>query len=196
MSGTITGNVITHVTNRAIWVNEYQGGPFPYTITVSNNQIDSTGWTSPFWSPAGIVMTSGGNTVTGNTFTGFGSGVFNQVCDGTNLAADLNTFSGNTFVNNRSGIQVFVAGACDTTTVNALITGNQFDGGLWSGAGLVDAQRIGVRWNGFTRPNDLTAECNWWGSVDGPGAPGASTITDGVDASPWNVTSTGDCSGS
>ncbi len=183
-SGTISGNVITHVTNRAIWVNEYLGGPFPGTITVSDNVLDATGWDSPSWSPAGIVMTSGGNTVSGNTFTGFGSGVFHQVCDGTNVASASNSFVDNTFVDNRSGIQVLVAGACGTTTVEATISGNQFDGGLWSGAGVVDAPKIGVRWNGATRPNDLVASCNWWGSADGAGAPGASTVTAGVEAVP------------
>ncbi len=195
-SGTITGNVITHVTNRAIWVNEYQGGPFPGVITVSNNRLDADGWDSPSWSPAGIVMTSGGNTVTDNTFNGFGSGVFHQVCDGTNLDSTANTFTGNVFTGNRSGIQVYVAGSCGAVTVDATITGNSFDGGLWSGAGLIDATKIGVRWNGATRPNDLVAECNWWGSADGPGAPGASTVTAGVDAAPWNTTSSGPCDGS
>lgn len=195
VSGTISGNAITHVTNRAIWVNEYQGGPFPGTITVSDNSLDATGWDSPSWSPAGIVMTSGGNTVSGNDFTGFGSGVFHQVCDGTNAASASNSFVGNSFVGNRSGIQFLVAGACGATTVNATISGNQFDGGLWSGAGLVDAPKIGVRWNGATRPNDLDASCNWWGSADGAGAPGASTVTAGVETSPWNTSPTGPCDG-
>ena len=195
VSGTISGNVITQVTNRAIWVNEHLGGPFPGTITISNNSLDATGWDSPDWSPAGIVMTSGGNTVSGNSFTGFGSGVFLQVCDGTNAASASNSFVGNTFVDNRSGIQAFVAGACGSTPVEATISGNQFDGGLWSGAGLVDAEKIGVRWNGATRPNDLDATCNWWGSADGAGAPGASTVTAGVETSPWNTTPTGPCDG-
>ncbi|MCZ7629869.1 MAG: right-handed parallel beta-helix repeat-containing protein [Microthrixaceae bacterium] len=179
-----------------MWVNEYQGGPFPNKITVSNNSLDATGWDSTTWSPAGIVMTSGGNTITGNTIKGFGSGVFNQVCDGTNVASDLNTFTGNTFTDNRSGIQVYVAGACGATTVNATITNNSFDGGLWSGGGYVDLTKIGVRWNGAARPNDLTADCNWWGSADGPGSPGASTITAGVNVSTWNTTPTGPCDGS
>ncbi len=195
VSGTISGNVITHVTNRAIWVNEYLGGPFPGTITISNNRLDATGWDSPSWSPAGIVMTSGGNTVSGNSFTGFGSGVFLQVCDGTNVASASNSFTGNSFVDNRSGIQFLVAGACGSTTVEATISGNQFDGGPWSGAGLVDVPKIGVRWNGATRPNDLDATCNWWGSADGAGAPGASTVTAGVETSPWNTSPTGPCDG-
>ena len=196
VSGTITGNSIHHVTNRAIWINEYQGGPFPGTITVSNNNLDSTGWDSPDWSPAGVVITAGGNTVSDNTFTGFGSGVYGQVCNGTNVDSDLTTFTGNTFVNNRAGINFYVAGACGATTVNAAISGNSFDGGLWSGATVVDVPKIGVRWTGAARPNDLDAKCNWWGSVYGPGAPGASTVTPGVDFSPWNLASSGPCTGS
>ena len=124
-----------------------------------------------------------------NTFTGFGSGVYGQVCNGTNVDSDLNTFTGNTFVNNRAGINFYVAGACGATTVNAAISGNSFDGGLWSGATVVDVPKIGVRWTGAARPNDLDAKCNWWGSADGPGAPGASTVTPGVDFSPWNLAS-------
>lgn len=202
VSGTVTGNAFTHVTNRSVWVNEYQGGPFPGVITVSNNSFDATGWTSPDWSPAGMVVTSGGNTITGNSFTGFGSGVFLQVCDSTNVAGTSNAFTGNTFVNNRSGLQFYVvdAGNCGGG-VNATITNNQFDGGLWSGAGLVDAQKIGVRWNGdvgvngATAPGTLNAPCNWWGAATGPNSPGASLSTLNVTTSPWNVTPTGGCTG-
>jgi len=194
VSGTISGNAFTHVTNRAVWVNEYQGGPFPGAITVSNNSFDATGWDSPDWSPAGIVMTAGGNTVTGNSFTRFGSGVFAQVCDGTNVASAANTFTGNTFANNRSGIQFFVNGACGATVVNATITDNQFDGGLWSGAGQVDVAKIGVRWNGAARPNDLDASCNWWGMSTGANTAGASEASVGVNTSPWNHTPAGSCS--
>lgn len=57
---TVASNSFTHITNRAVWVNEYQGGPFPGAITVSGNSFDATGWTSPDWSPAGVVMTAGG----------------------------------------------------------------------------------------------------------------------------------------
>lgn len=207
VSGTITGNAFTHITNRAIWVNEYQGGPFPGVISVTGNNFDATGWTSTTWSPAGIVMTSGGNSVTGNSFTGFGSGVFLQVCDGTNVANTSNTFTGNIFTSNRSGIQVYVASAVACGPVNAIITGNQFEG-TFTGVGLTDVPEIGVRWNGdvgtngATAPNTLNAECNWWGVASGPGingtagVPGATTVTLGVDATPWNIANSGPCSGS
>ena len=167
--------------------------PFPNPITVTNHGIKPNGLDQADWDPAGIVMTSRGNDVTGNTITGNGSGVFNQVCDGTNVASDLNTFTGNTFVNNKNGISFYAAGACGATTVNATISGNSFDGGLWSGAGIVDAQKKGVSISA-TRPNDVVAECNWWGSAAGPGAPGASTISAGVDASPWSTAVGGDVS--
>ena len=77
------------------------------------------------------------------------------------------------------------------------ITNNNFDGGTWSGVGLVDVPKIGVRWNevGGPRPNDITAECNFWGGAAGPNTPGASTTTAGVDFDPWNVAAGGACTG-
>lgn len=194
VSGTISGNKFTHVTNRAVWISEYPGGPLPNTITVSDNVFDATGWGGDSY-PAGLVITAGGNTITGNSFTGFSSAVFLQVCDGTNVAGVTNTFTHNTFSDNRSGLQFYVAAACGGTTVPATIQDNSFDGGTWSGPGSL--AKIGVRWNeaGGTRPNDLVAECNWWGSVDGPNTPGASAVTVGVDADPWNVAPGGACTG-
>ena len=135
VSGTVTGNSFTRYTNRAVWVREDAvGGPFPGTVTISNNLFDSTGWTSATWSPAGIVMTSGGNTVTGNTFASNGSGVFNQVCDGTNVAGVANSFTANSFLGNRSGIQLYVVGTCAVGEVDPIITGNTFEG-TFTGAG-------------------------------------------------------------
>lgn len=194
VSGTISANRFTHVTNRAIWISEYPGGPLPGTITVSGNQFDATGWTGSSY-PAGLVITAGGNTIANNTFTGFSSAVFLQVCDGTNVAGDTNTFTNNSFIDNRSGLQFFVAAPCAGTTVPATITNNRFDGGTWSGPGSL--AKIGVRWNevGGTRPNDLVAECNWWGSAAGANTAGASTTTAGVDADPWNITPVGSCTG-
>ena len=194
VSGTISGNSFTHVTNRAIWISEYPGGPLPNTITVTDNVFDATGWNDDSY-PAGLVVTAGGNTVTNNTFTGFSSAVFLQVCDGTNAAGVANTFTGNTFTDNRSGLQFFVAAPCGVTTVPATISGNSFDGGTWSGPGSLP--KIGVRWNevGGSRPNDLIAECNWWGAATGPNTSGASTTTPGVDASPWNTAPGGPCDG-
>ena len=208
VSGTISGNSFTRYTNRAVWVREDGvGGPFPGTISISGNLFDASGWTSDTWSPAGIVMTSGGNTVTGNTFAANGSGVFDQVCDGTNVAGVSNTFTDNSFLSNRSGIQLFVVGSCGTGEVDPVVTGNRFEG-TFTGVGLVDEPEIGVRWNGAVgtngdaAPSVISAECNWWGAGSGPdlnGAPlvpGATAITLNVDATPWNTTAAGPCDGS
>ena len=151
-------------------------------------------------------MTSGGNTVTGNTFTSNGSGVFAQVCDGTNTAGVSNTFTSNSFLGNRSGIQLYVVGTCGSGEVDPVVTGNVFEG-TFTGVGLVDEPEIGVRWNGAVgtngdaAPNVIDATCNWWGAATGPDlngspvVPGAATVTLNVDASPWNTTATGPCDG-
>jgi hypothetical protein len=194
VSGTFTGNSFTHMTSRAIWISEHPGGPLPNTITVTDNVFDATGWTGDSY-PAAIVVTAGGNTVTANTFAGFSSAIFLQVCDGTNVDGVPNTFTGNSFVDNRSGLHFFVAAPCGATTVAATISGNSFDGGIWGGPDAVE--KIGVRWNevGGPRPNELVAECNWWGAATGPNTPGASTITAGVDATPWSTAPGGPCDG-
>lgn len=207
VSATIAGNSFTHYTNRAVWVREDgAGGPFPGAVTIQGNVFDATGWTSASWSPAGIVMTSGGNTVTGNTFSSNGSGVFAQVCDGTNTAGTPNSFTSNSFVGNRSGIQLFVVGTCGSGEVDPTITGNRFEG-TFTGVGLVDEPEIGVRWNGAVgvngdaAPSVVDASCNWWGTPSGPDVagspvvPGATGITLNVDATPWNTAPGGPCDG-
>jgi hypothetical protein len=194
VSGTISGNSFTHVTSRAIWISEYPGGPLPHTITVSDNTFDATGWTGTDY-PAGIVVTAGGNRIEDNTFTGFSSGVFVEVCDGTNVDGVTNSFARNTFADNRIGLQFYVAGACGATTVDASINGNSFDGGTWSGPGA--PAKIGVGWNesDATRPNDLIASCNYWGAATGANTPGAATASAGVGTSPWQTTPSGLCDG-
>ncbi len=194
VSGTITGNAFTHVTSRAIWINEYQGGPFPHTIVVSENTFDATGRTGDDY-PAGIVITSGGNRIEDNTFTAFSSAVFVQVCDGTNTDGVTNSYARNTFTDNRTGIHYFVAAPCGATTVDASINGNSFDGGIWGGPGSL--QKIGVRWNDFGGPHPgvLNASCNYWGAAGGANSTGASTTTVDVQSSPWQTTPFGACDG-
>ena len=98
--------------------------------------------------------------------------LFNHVISLKSLVT-LATITGNTFTDNRTGLYYFVAGACGSTAVPATITGNSFDGGPWGFNPTL--AKIGVRWNeaGGPRPNDLTAECNWWGHVAGPNSTGA-----------------------
>ena len=188
VSGTIAANTFTHVTNRAIWLLSF-GGVYP-GVTVSGNNFDATGWVNPDWGPAGVVITTGGNNVTANTFTDFNSGVFVQVCDGSNPGPVANAFTGNHFLANGTGIQFYVVGTPPATCapVNAAITNNDFVGNTgW-----------GVRWNGeptFVVPNTLNATCNWWGAPGGANRPGADKATAGFITSPWNSASGGPCNG-
>ncbi len=184
VSGTIAANAFTHITSRAIWLyDDATPGAWP-GVTVSDNDFDATGWDNPSWGPAAIVTTTGGNDVSGNTITKFSSGVFAQVCDGSDPGTAPNVYSGNSFLANRSGIQYYVVGtSCDP--VHATITGNDFVGNTsW-----------GVRWNGEAPPNDLDATCNWWGAAGGANTTGADTATAGVTTSPWSTSSGGPCYG-
>lgn len=212
-SAVVVGNAFSHYTNRAIWVQEAtwaSGGPFPNTVSISDNVFDATGYDTPS-GPAGIVMTAGGNTVSNNTFTGNSAAVFAMVCmgDNANAAGDPNTFSGNLFNSNGSGIQHYVVDKtqCGVNPIAASISGNRFQGDF-TPPGNTARPQVGVYWNGdvgvngVDAPNSLTAECNWWGDASGPVLKGdpnplnVNTMSLSVDASPWNVTPTGSCTGS
>jgi hypothetical protein len=184
VSGTLSANLFTHITSRAVWLyDDAAPGAWP-GVTVSNNTFDAIGWNNPDWGPAAVVITTGGNHLTGNTITNFSSGVFAQVCDGSNPGTADNVYDGNHFLTNRSGIQYYVVGT-GCATVHAAITDNDFVGNTaW-----------GVRWNGEAPPNDLDATCNWWGAAGGAGSTGADKATANVLTDPWNTASGGPCYG-
>lgn len=187
VAGTISDNSFTHITSRAIWLAEAtwdSGGVYP-GITVSGNNFNSGAMVS---FPAAIVLTTGGNVISNNTFTDFSQGVIDFVCDGTNVAGASNTIVGNTFDANRTGIGYLVAGPTAGCLINATIQNNSF----------LNIIRFGVRWMG-TPPvgTTLNATCNYWGSAAGPEINGTEpdAATPDVDVSTWN-TSVGDaCSG-
>jgi hypothetical protein len=188
VAGTISHNAFTHITSRAVWLyDDAVPGAWP-GVTVADNTFDATGWNNPDWGPAAVVITTGGNHLTGNTITKFSSGVFAQVCDGSNPGTAANVYDGNHFLENRSAIHYFVAGTSGCATVHASITDNDFVGNTsW-----------GVRWNGvggFTPPNDLDATCNWWGAAGGANSTGADKATAQVLTDPWNTASGGPCYG-
>lgn len=188
VAGTLSNNRFTHITNRAIWLyDDAAPGAWP-GVTVAGNSFDAAGWVNPDWGPAAVVITTGGNHITGNTITHFSSGVFAQVCDGSNPGTSPNVYSGNHFLANRSGIQYYQVAASGCPDVHAEISGNDFVGNT----------AFGVRWNGtdgFTPPNDLDATCNWWGSAGGAGSSGADKATAHVDTDPWSIASGGPCTG-
>ena len=191
VSGTISGNSFTNVTSRAIWLLDWTAGGYK-GITVTGNDFDGTSTIGQPDRPAGVVLTTGGNVITDNTFTGLGSGVFAEVCNSYWGHPDPapNEYVGNEFNGNNTGINYFVVATADcdpVNGVNAVITDNDFVGNVTNG----------VRWNQFgdAAPNDLDATCNWWGADTGPNTPGADTTTANVLTSPWLTASGGACDG-
>lgn len=184
--GLIQANAFTHITSRAVWLyDDSAPGNFP-GVTVDHNDFDATGWNNPDWGPAAVVITTAGNDLIGNTIRGFSSGVFDQVCDGSNPGTKPNTYADNQFLGNGTGVQYFVAAAPPCDPVAAAITGNQFVGNT----------KFGVRWNGvdgFVAPSVLDATCNYWGASTGANTTGADKTTDAVDADPWQGTGGGAC---
>ena len=174
---TVSGNVFSGTTSRSVALGNATGNPMP-GATVTGNTFDSTGNTS---SPAGITIVNGGNTVSGNTFTGLSSGVYLSQCKKWNT--DNNHITGNSFINN--GVGVYVAagldgGQCTSSTtegtggwltgggrINGLtITGNNFTGQT-SPAVYHNDWPVGVTPAISSGPIDVT--CNWWGSAAAPG---------------------------
>lgn len=192
-AGTISGNRFHHITSRGIWLREGDGQPTDTIagIAVTGNTFDNVGSLSPVTGgPAAIVLTTSGNRIAGNTFTGNDPGVFDQICDaGNHPNGAPNRFNDNTFTGGVDGIFYFAVSPDQCPQTTDRISRNSFSGN--SG--------FGVRWYPVdTAPNDVDARCNWWGSADGPGAEGADRITSGVLATPWKVepgTRPGVCSG-
>lgn len=190
--GAVSGNSFENVTSRAVWLLDWTSGGY-HGISVAGNDFDGTSTIGQPSRPAGVVVSTGGNVISGNTFTGLGSGVFAEVCNSFWGHPDpaANQYLGNEFTGNGTGINYFVVATtdCDPVNgVNAVITGNDFVGN----------STAGVRWNQFgdAAPNDLVASCNWWGTATGPNTPGADAATPGVVTSPWSTSSGGACDGS
>lgn len=190
--GSVHHNVFSQVTSRAVWLVDWSTPRTFSGISVTDNEFDAGGATE---FPGGVIVTTGGNVISNNSFNGFGSGVFAQVCDGVNNPANLpNTFEGNDFTLNRSGIQYYVvSNALCPGPVSDVINNNDFTGNIG----------FAVRWNGDTAPNVLDASCNWWNSAAGPqlntggtaDCPSGDCVTPNVDYTPWNSSADGACDG-
>jgi hypothetical protein len=191
VAGTVSGNSFQNVTSRAVWLLDWTQGGYK-GISVTGNAFDGTSTIGQPSRPAGVVVSTGGNVISDNTFTGLGSGVFAEVCNSFWGLPDPapNQYLGNEFTGNSTAINYFVVATADcdpVNGVNAVITGNDFVGNTTAG----------VRWNQFgaAAPNDLDATCNWWGQATGPNTPGADAATPGVITSPWLTASGGACDG-
>lgn len=216
-NATVTGNAVSGVTSRGFSIGGSTGQVMP-GITMTGNTVDATGITSPS-SPAGITISNGGNTLSGNTFTALSSGVFIDLCKKFNT--NNNTVTGNTFVGAGVVIQVSQPGTSCTTSategqsqwiggggrINGLVvTDNNFTAGFAGvshSIGGFGASVVPVS----TGPIDST--CNYWGTADGPtnagnpGGTGASLSFSGspnpaFTFSPWRIASApgGACTGS
>lgn len=215
LTASVTGNVVTGVTIQGIGVGGLAGTAQP-GATVSGNDVSATGHLS---GPAGVLLTNGGNAVTGNTFTDLGSGVYLDLCklfDTTGNTVDDNTFSGAGVV-----IATSFESACQTGTGSDtegsgswVVNGGQFTGfnangnsftGFNSGVFSDSASRWSVNVPVTSGPIDFT--CNWWGSAtgptteDNPSGTGAPLVhsTGGSQPDfayePWEIADGGACTG-
>jgi hypothetical protein len=215
LTATVTGNVVTGVSIQGIGIGGSAGTAQP-GATVTGNSVSATGYLS---SPAGVLLTNGGNTVTGNTFTDLGSGVYLDLCkqfDTTGNTVDDNVFSGagvviatsfNTVCQTGSGSDTegsgtWVANGGEFTGFNA--NGNSFTGAN-SGIFSDSASRWSANAPVTTGPIDV--QCNWWGDDSGPdttgnpfgtGAPlvvSTGANQPAFDYEPWEIAENGACTG-
>ena len=217
-SATLSANVITGVTARGISLGASTGFSMP-GVTITGNTIDATGSTS---GPAGITVSNGGNIISGNTFTGVGgSGVFIDLCKKFNT--NNNSVTNNTFTGSGVGVYVTASQpGSQCTTSNTEGSGGWVSGGGRINGLVVTGNNFAMGTNGLvhstagfspnavpvsTGPVDST--CNWWGSATGPtnaanptgtGATLSYTVSPdpAFTFSPWSIASTpgGACTGS
>jgi PKD repeat protein len=168
---TIADNAISGATSRSIGIGGATGVQMP-GATVSGNVIETASTSTP----GGIVVSNGGNQITGNTISGHSSAVWIDICK--KWVTRNNVVTGNTLSNNRYGLYTGISqtGACQNDTqpvagggdINGLVaTGNNISGNSVRGVQI----SLGIGWSTFTQilpdgPIDLS--CNYWGDPSGP----------------------------
>lgn len=210
-SATISDNSFTGITSRAMSIAENTGqGPMAGAV-VDGNFVDATGRDPVASTPAGITITNASNTVSNNTFSGFSTGVYMQLCKKWSQAD--NTITGNLFSGNSAGVNVTTF--LDTSQCNRSATegtdGWVVGGGVADGLAINDNTFVGqtsyaIRFNpnfGTYTPavtaGPLDATCNFYDDAAGPG--GTNGIVQGppsnaqIEFTPWLTSATGPCDG-
>ena len=217
-SASITDNVMTGITSRAISLGQATGQSTMAGTTVSGNQIDAVGRTGSS-SPAGITITNNSNVITNNTFTGLSSGVYLDRCK--KFSQKNNTVTNNTFTNDGVGLYIPVdpdGGQCVTGASEGaggwVVGGGRIDGLLVTGNNFSNGSSA-INHTGSWGTNTpvysagpIDASCNFYGSSTGPtnaanpSGTGASVITAGAPdvqftITPWRTASSpgGACDG-
>ncbi|HTO00808.1 MAG TPA: PKD domain-containing protein [Microthrixaceae bacterium] len=210
----IENNVFNGITSRAMSIGYNTGqGPMP-GVTVTGNSVDAGPITSAS-TPAGITVSNGSNQISGNTFRGFSSAIYMQLCK--KFDTNNNLISSNSFEGNGAGVNIVTTG--DTSQCMSGVA--EGSGGWVVGGG--QASGLKVNGNSFTgqasyalkfNPNygaytpaittgDLDATCNWFGNAAGPGDPllpgdrivqGPLTNAQFV-STPWLTSQGGTCDG-
>ncbi|WP_374210647.1 beta strand repeat-containing protein [Dermatobacter hominis] len=176
-AASVTNSTFTGTTSRAIALSGATGTSLA-GVTVTGNTIDSTGHAS---GPAGMTITNGGNTISGNTFKGLSTGIYLDQCK--KWDQSNNTITGNTFdANSSAGVWVTVdpdGGQCTNGTAegsggwvtnggkleNLKITGNVFING--TGWGVYRVSSWGANTPVVTT-SDADVTCNYWGDGTAP----------------------------
>jgi PKD repeat protein len=203
----VTDNTFTGTTSRALALGAATGTSLD-GVTVTGNTFDSTGNTS---SPAGMTITNGGNTISGNTFKGLSSGIYLDQCK--KFSQDDNTITGNSFVGNSLGVYITVdpdGGQCTSSATegtggwvvgggrveNLKITGNTFSGN--SSYGVYHQGDWGANVPADTL-STADATCNYWGDGTAPTSRADGLQVSGTptfDATPYTTSVGGACDGS
>lgn len=189
-----TGNVMTHYTSRGLQIAPSGGNKSVAGVTVDGNLFDATGYGAGS-SPGSIVVTTGTNTYTNNTFIGSSSGIYLYLCTSTAYVMGPQTITGNTFTGNGTAVSMFAETPVGCTVGN--LDGSQIHDNDLSGNTNGIGFGTGAAYFAEGR-GPIDATCNWWGAATGPNTPGASgspAALGQVVTSPWRTAPGGACDG-
>lgn len=177
----VSGNSFTGITSRAVSLAGSTGVQMGGQA-VTGNVFDATGRTTS--TPAGITVSNHANTISGNTFTGFSSGVYVDLCK--KFSTDDNHIVSNTFTNNSAGINISVntdGGQCSSSTTEGTggwvmgggrINGLKINDNNFNGNTTYAVRHAAYNWQYWSpsgtpvSAGPIDATCNYWNSASGP----------------------------